>query len=117
MRVNGYDEIVFAIYKHIARNSITGIGTGIAICIDKSVQLGVVITGLEIVETGLIVIVIAAVTQGVDACLRACSSNNLSPRVVGIGCDSRPGIIYQANDIALQIQNIVISCKRAATIG
>ena len=54
--INHICRIVIAIGKHIvAEDALTGGGEGI--CIEESAQLGIVITGLEVVERGLGVVI------------------------------------------------------------
>ena len=43
-------------------------GAGIFVRIDKSADLGIVISALEVIEAGFSIVVVAAVAQGVDFC-------------------------------------------------
>ena len=60
-------RIVSAIRKHIvAQYALPGGGIGVAI--DESAPLGIVVTGLEVVEASFLVIVITTVAQRVGVC-------------------------------------------------
>lgn len=44
----------------------------------------VVIARLEIIEAGFVIVVIAAITQGIDACRCAGGCQNLASTVIGV---------------------------------
>ena len=68
--------------------------------VDESVVRGVVVAGLEIVEAGFGIVVIAAVTQRVNACHTSRLRKNVAPCVVGIGGVDR---FRQANEIPVGV--------------
>ena len=73
-RVDKINRIILAIRKHIcAQDRIACIAINIRI--NKPSGIGVVIAALEVVKSGVCVIDIAAVTQGVEICY-----------VVRVGC-------------------------------
>ena len=95
--------------------------------IDESAQLGIVITGLEVVERGLSVVYVAAVAQRVMCTEGGChgtgGGNNLAPSVVDILNDGVAGSVQNRYNVALQIGGIVVvrtvvgdNSRRAGTI-
>ena len=89
----------------------------------------VVISALQVVEAGFGVVDVAAVAQGVaaDEAGRGGSPSgggirgHVAPRIVGVACDflifKAGDIGDQLDDIALEIEDIVIGRKAAATVG
>ena len=66
-RVFEANRVIQAVSKHvIAQNTLAGGCVGVGI--NKPAYLGIVITGLEVVELGLGVVYVAAIAQGVHIC-------------------------------------------------
>ena len=85
-------------------------GRSVAIGADESTRLRVVITGLQVIEPGFIIVVIATVAQGVDACHAAGGGNDLAVGVIFVGCYGDSVSVDQPDNIALQVQDIVVIC-------
>ena len=67
IRVDAVYRVIVAVSEHIESGKAISCA-GIAVRIDESANLGVIITALEIVEAGFGVVVIASVSQWVDFC-------------------------------------------------
>ena len=86
--------------------------TSISIRVNKPFYGWIIIPTLEIIESGFRVVVVTTVTDGVDmvqvgGCVIG-AVQRIAPGVVDvIGYGSAAGI-YDANDITLQIQNIIV---------
>ncbi len=68
----------------------------------------VVVSALQVVEVHFLIVVIAAIAQGVPVCKRTGGCQDRSVGVIGVACHCRAGGIDQINDVALQIQNVVV---------
>ena len=86
----------------------------IPIRINKAPDLGVVVTGVQVVEAGFLVKVVAAVAQGVDVgnvvgvprdvvALPVGDGENIAPGVVGIFCRQAAVFVRQPDDVPLQV--------------
>ena len=86
----------------------------IPIRINKAPDLGVVVTGVQVVEAGFLVKVVAAVAQGVDVgnvvgvprdvvALPVGDGENVAPGVVGIFCRQAAVFVHQPDDVPLQV--------------
>ena len=64
--IRPHDRIILAIREHIGAEEAVGIGGGEGVGVDEPADGRVIIAALEVVEAGLGVVIIAAVTQGVD---------------------------------------------------
>lgn len=78
---------------------------------DKSTSLRVVVTGQTIIELGFVIVVVATVAQGVDACHRTRCGNDLAVGVIFVGRYGDTVTVDQTNDVALQVQNVVVICS------
>lgn len=81
-----FDGIIVAISKHIvAKDALTGRYEGV--CAEESAELGIVVAGLEVIETGFLVIDIATVAERVmqTKCAghRAGGGQQSAPSIVG----------------------------------
>ena len=76
--------------------------------VDETAGGGVVVAGLEVVESGLFVVVVAAVTQGVDLCQGAGSGQDLAVGIVGVGRHDLLIAIQDGQNIALEVGDIVV---------
>ena len=89
-------------------------GAGVGIGIEEAAHGGVIVAGLEIIETGLVIVVIAAITKRVEVGKGRAGSlliddagsgrignpDQLAPRVVGIG---GVGLLGVAGDVAVRV--------------
>ena len=81
---------------------------GVAICIYKSANGGVVISALQVVEAGLGVVVVAAVAEGVGVCQGAGGGEDFAVGVVGVGGCGAAFFVYEAQHIALEVGDVVV---------
>ena len=64
--INPHDRVILTICEHIGAEEAVGVGDGEGIRIDEPAVCEVVVPALEVVETRFAVVVVAAVTQGID---------------------------------------------------
>ena len=82
---------VITICKHIIpKNAMSG--TGITVRIDKSADLGIIVSGLQVVEPSLLIVVISTITQGVQVCQIAGLGNDVAEGVVLVCSNGRWGM-------------------------
>ena len=103
-------RIVAAIYEHIIAKEVP-IRIAITVSIDESTEGGIVVSGLEIVEARLGIIVITAVTQRVHVCKAAGGAQDASIRIIGVAGYVHPGGVDQMDDVTLEVQNIIVRIK------
>ena len=66
VRIAGKNWIIIAIGEHIVAQ-IAGIGVGVFIRTNESASIGVIITGLEVIEAEVIgIVIVASIAQGVQ---------------------------------------------------
>ena len=53
-----YDRIIPTICKHVVANKALA-GGGVGICVDEAADLGIIVTGLEVIELGISVVALA----------------------------------------------------------
>ena len=108
-----YNRVILAIGKHVGAAEAAVCGY-IPIRIDKAPGHGVVVTGVQVVEAGFLVKVVAAVAQGVDVgnvawvprdvvALPVGDGENIAPGVVGIFCRQVAVFVRQPDDVPLQV--------------
>ena len=87
-------------------------GGGVGVGVEEAAQLGVVVAGLEVVQTGVDVIIIRSVAQGVirsqGACQGAGGAEHLAVGTVGVTDNGGAGGIYDVQDIALEIGDVIV---------
>ncbi len=76
----------------------------IDVCIDEPMVRGVIVAGLEVIEAGFGVVVVAAIAERVNACHTAGGCQDFAPGVVGIGRISCAAGIDELDYIALQVK-------------
>ena len=128
--VDTHHRIIPTIGIQIDRRQIFRIEVAYVICIEESAGLGVVVSGLEVVQRGFRVVVITAVAERVDmrnmlgvgefnaagvavgvgniTAVFVGDLQDLTPRVVGIFCHGGERTIHNGDDVALQILAEVI---------
>ena len=89
----------------------------IIIRINKPTNLRIIITAGYIVKPRIGVVVIAPVSEGVDAGQIAGGGEEFAPGVVGVGGDAGSAAVQDANDVALQVGQIVVSDGRRGGTG
>ena len=99
--------IIIAIRKHIVSQKTLPRGCE-GVRIDKAADGGVVITALEVIESGFLIVYISTIAQGV---LRkngvAGLENNVTVGIILVNTVSRARGTGDADDIALQVQKII----------
>ena len=85
---------------------------------------GVIISALQIIKSCFCIVVIATVAQGVNVCHGAGAGNDFAPCVIGVACHFLVFLncgacvnTHQLDNIALQIQDIVVSSIATAAVG
>ena len=110
-------RVVPAVRKHIVPQEALA-GAGVAVSVEESAEGGVVISGLQVIEARFGVVVVTAVAQGVDGCQAAGGGQGAAVGVVGVAGHCGTGGIDQMDDVALQVQNIVVGRgNRCAACG
>ena len=113
IRIDHHHRVILAIGKHVGAAEAAVCGY-IPIRIDKAPGHGVVVTGVQVVEAGFLVKVVAAVAQGVDVgnvagvprdvvALPVGDGENIAPGVVGIFCRQVAVFVRQPDDVPLQV--------------
>ena len=64
--VNKHNRVILTIREHIGAEEAVGVGGGEGVGVDEPAVGKVVVPALEVVETRFAVVVVAAVTQGID---------------------------------------------------
>lgn len=77
---------------------------------------GVIVAGLQVIEPSFVIVVIATVAQGVDAGHCAGAGEQITPCVVGISRNGSTGGCDQFDNIALQVQDVIIGREAAAAV-
>ena len=114
--VVGHHRVIIAVRKHIVAE-IALSGARVAIRIDKPPQCGVIVSGLQVIETGFGIVVIATVADGVQVCELAGLGENCAVGVVSIAGHGLAGGIDQMHHVALQVQDIVVGSGGSRAAG
>ena len=101
------NRIVPTVGKHIVAQQ-TLAGGGEDICIDESTNLRIIIPGLEVVEPGFSIVVVAAIPEGVHVSKNTGLGNDIAPSIVGITCNTGMTGIIDCQHIALEVLSEVI---------
>ena len=64
--INPHDRVILTICEHIGAEEAVGVGGGEGVGVNEPAVGEVIVPALEVVETRFAVVVIAAVTQGID---------------------------------------------------
>ena len=117
--------VVLAIREHIVAQNTTYIRRSICIRVDEPVVGEVIVPALEVVETRFAVVVVTAVTQGIDVPdeggirgLFAVSTMHgvVAPRAVVVGRGERAVRVQQRNDVALRVEDVVVELRCLAML-
>ena len=89
-----------------------------SIRINKPCELGVVVSGFEVVQPSIAIEVVTPVAKWVDAGHRAGRGEHLAPGVVGVACNGVAACIQYVRHIALQVRDVVVHrrCGGAAAL-
>ena len=111
--------VILAICEHIGAEETVGVGGSEGIRIDKPAVGEVIIAALEVVETGLGVVVIAAVAQGVEVADRRVAAvvhRAVAPCIIVVGCSDLAARIEDGGHIALRVEDVVIELRCLAVL-
>ena len=123
--VNKHNRVILTIREHIGAEEAVGVGGGEGVGVDEPAVGKVVVPALEIVEARFAVVVIAAVTQGIDVPdegrirgLFAVSTMHgvVAPRAVVVGRGERAVRVQQRNDVTLRVEDVVERRGRAVVV-
>jgi len=99
----------------------------VCVHIDESAGIGIVISGLQVVQLGFGIVDIAAVAEGIDIGEVGCRGDrragavgdggDFAPGVVGIADNDRAGSVSHTHDISLQVQEIVVDRLRCSAVA
>ena len=116
-------RVIITIRKHIATQEARS-RTSIPIRIDKPTIRRIIISTLQIIEACFGIVVVASIAQGVNVCHGAGTGNDFAPCVIGVACHFLVFLncgacvnTHQLDNIALQIQDIVVSSIATAAVG
>ena len=68
------------------------------------------------VEPGLLIKVVSAVSQRIRLCDCTRDARNLAPGIVSVGCDTASVLIYDPRDVSLQVRHIEVQVSCAAPL-
>ena len=91
-------------------------GRDVAVRIDETADLRVVIPGLEVVEPCFGIVVIAAILQGIDRSHFAGCSEDLTIGIISVGSSFCTICIHQIRHIALKVRDIIVNRRVGAVI-
>ena len=108
-----HNGIIVAICKHIA-SLYAGIGGTIYIRINEPTNGGIIVSALEVVEPGFLVVDIPTVAQRVDICQRAGCGDDLPVGVIVVACDNVLAGVHNPHHVPLQVGDVVV--RRAVVL-
>lgn len=123
--IRPHDRIILAIREHIGAEEAVGVGGGEGVRVDEPAVGEVVVPALEVVEARFAVVVVTAVTQGIDVPDEAGGSVLLSVRImhgvvapcaVVVGRGEGAVRVQQRDDIALRVKDIVVERRGRAVV-
>ena len=99
--------IISTICEHIAANNALA-SSCIAIRIEEPTNGGIIVSALEVVEPGFLVVDVSTVAQGVDVCQGARSGNDLAIGVVVVACDNVLAGVHNPHHVTLEVGDVVV---------
>ena len=123
--VNKHNRVILTIREHIGAEEAVGVGGGEGVGVDEPAVGKVVVAALEVVEARFAVVVVAAVTQGIDVPDEAGLRNLrtfvivhgiVTPRAVVVGRGEGAVRVQQRNDVALRVKDVVIERRGRAVV-
>ena len=100
-------RIIETICKHIVpKDALTGGGVGVGV--DEAADCGVVIAGLEVIEPGFFVVVVATIAQGIALRQGVGSGQDLAVGIVRVGRYYLLIAVQDRQNIALEVGDIVV---------
>ena len=106
--------VILAICEHIGAEETVGVGGSEGIRIDKPAVGEVIIAALEVVETGLGVVVIAAVAQGVEVADRRVAAvvhRAVAPCIIVVGCSDLAARIEDGGHVTLCVNKVIVQLR------
>ena len=98
---------VVTIHPHVIPNNTLPSGS-IAIRIDKPPHHRVIVSALEVIEPGFLVVHVSTVAQGVDACQGSRCRDDLAIGIVVIAGRHRTAGVHNAHYVALEIGDVIV---------
>ena len=123
--IRPHDRVILTICEHIGAEETVGIGGSEGVGVDEPAVGKVVVPALEVVKARFAVVVVAAVTQGIDVPdegrirgLFAISTMHgvVAPRAVVVGRGERAVRVQQRNDVALRVEDVVVERRGRAVV-
>ena len=123
--INPHDRVILTICEHIGAEETVGVGGGEGVGVNEPADGKVVVPALEIVKARFAVVVVAAVTQGIDVPDEAGLRNLrtfvivhgiVTPRAVVVGRGEGAVRVQQRDDIALRVKDIVVERRGRAVV-
>lgn len=123
--VNKHNRVILTIREHIGAEEAVGISGSEGVGVNEPAVRKVVVPALEVVEARFAVVVVTAVTQGIDVPDEGGGGVLLSvlivhgvvtPRAVVVGRDERTGGIQKGNDVALRVEDVVVERRGRAVV-
>ena len=109
-------RIIPAVHKHIAaEDALTGGGE--AVGVEEAAKRGVVVPTLQIVKSRLGIVVVTAVTDGVDVREGSGGAEDLAPCVVAVRGHRVSAGVQQHHHIALEVGDIVVPGFRRGSVA
>lgn len=112
-RIRIHNRIVIAIRKEVETANSFGIEIFDRVCVNESANFGIVVTGLEIIQTGFGIVIVASVAEGVYVGNGVCAVIAykycaFTPSIICIRSNKRAGSVVYRNYVALNVLAVVI---------
>ena len=123
--IRSHDRIILAICEHIGAEEAVGVSGSEGVGVNEPAVRKVVVPALEVVEARFAVVVVTAVTQGIDVPDEAGLRNLrtfvivhgiVTPRAVVVGRGEGAVRVQQRDDIALRVEDVVIKRRGRAVV-
>ena len=123
--IRPHDRIILAICEHIGAEEAVGVSGSEGVGVNEPAVGEVIVPALEVVEARFAVVVVTAVTQGIDVPDEAGLRNLrtfvivhgiVAPRAVVVGRGEGAIRVQQRDDIALRVKDIVVERRGRAVV-
>ena len=101
------DRTIPTVRKHIVAQEALA-GAGVAVCVEESSEGRIVIYALEVIEAGLRIVVVPAVTQRIEVRQVSGGGQERAVGVIRISGDLCAGSSHEGYHVALEVQQIVV---------
>ena len=121
--IRSHDRIILAICEHIGAEEAVGVSGSEGVGVNEPAVRKVVVPALEVVEARFAVVVVTAVTQGIDVPDEAGLRNLrtfvivhgiVTPRAVVVGRGEGAVRVQQRNDVTLRVEDVVVERRGRA---